>query len=439
MSDTGRNRELTRLLKDLNWSQTGFAKRVAERCAMNGHPAQIAASTVTRWMHGSVPGPHTAKAACEVLTLALAQLPEEGLRREILPSTLGWTDDALDLVDGSLEYRDVAHAITVSIGLWRAETMHRRDLLTSAMALPALAVATRDALVLPPEPDTAHTGGQRVGASDVELIRTQTRNFQDLDSRFGGGRLRKDFAAFLDNHAGPMLNGTYDDATGRQLYAAVANAHILSGWMCHDDDRNGLAQRYHTAALRLAHAVGDKPLVARVLVHQARLLADSGERKEALSLACSAVYAADSAPPAVRAYTAITQARAWAYVGNPGESMKAVDAARSAFDQPGTSPEWLDWFDRPELEGQAAWALTMAGYPEQAESALAVARGKGANMRRDNIGLVITEAEIARLRGDAEQQQSLTAQAAALATDVKSKRVTARISRLQAGLPVDGF
>lgn len=439
MADSGHNAALDALIRELEWSSSGFASRISDHLTRNGQPSKVAVTTVTRWRRGAEPKRDLARAACEVLTLALREKTNDPLRAEVVPSTLGWTDDAQDLVDVSLEYKDVGHAISVSTGLWRAVVMDRREVIRAALSLPAFAVASQEALVMPPDGSVARTGQQHVGASDVELLTMQTRNYEQLDARFGGGRVWRDFASFLDNHAGPMLHGTYDEATGRELFVAVANAQVLAGWMCHDSGADGLAQRHHMVAMRLAQATGDKSMLTRVFVHQARLTAENGERKETLKVARSAVVAAAGQPPAVRAYAAITEARAWAYNGDRGEAIRAVGTAREALEQSTDAPEWLSWLDHRELEGQAAWALTMAGEHTAAAHALAIAQGKPDDMRRDNLGLVITEAEIARLRGDGDQHAALTSRASSLASDVTSKRMLKRIDRLSKGVPVDAF
>lgn len=426
-----RNDELVRLLDELKWSQRGFAVRVVQRCISVGHSGSISPSTVARWCQGTEPRPALAQIVCEVLS--------EALRREVLPSTLGWTTELTDLVTDSLAYKDVPHAVSMLSGLWRLDAMNRRELLLASIALPALAAAARDALVMIEDTTIAHQGNVRVGPSDVEMIQMHTRHYEALDAQFGGGRFRADFARFLSEHAAPMLNGTYNEKTGRDLYEAVANAAILSGWMAHDDQMNGLAQRYQTQALRLAQATGDDALTARVLIHQTRLTAEAGYRAEALRLARSAALAARNAPGLVKAYAAVTEARAWALNGDAAKTEAATITAREYFDTPSESPAWLDWFDRPELEGQAAWALTMAGRLVPAEQALAVAQGKGDGMRRDQLGLLITAAELARQRGDTDAQRSHIERATVLAADVKSPRVQRRIKQLHEGVPVTSF
>ncbi|MCX4606961.1 hypothetical protein OG402_41800 [Streptomyces anulatus] len=62
---------------------------------------------------------------------------------------------------------------------------------------------------------------------------------------------------------------------------------------------------------------------------------------------------------------AVTEARAWAWAfnGNAEQTLAAVGRARDCFRRAGpvVEPWWIGWFDRPELETQAAWACAVAG------------------------------------------------------------------------------
>jgi hypothetical protein len=429
--------ELLQVLDELNWSQRGFARRVSNRCKVLGHPASISYATVNRWCKGTTPRPGLAQIVCDLLT--------EGLQRKIHPSTLGWSDEheIIDLVvTDSLAYKDVDHAVSMLTGLWESDAMRRREVLQAGLALPALAVAARDALVMPADHSAAHSGSLRVGATDIEMVRVQTRHYEVLDAQFGGGRFRSDLAQFMRTHVKPLLAGTYDDATGRELRAAVADAAILCGFMAYDDAKPGLAQRYQTQALRFAQAIGDPARISRVLIHLTRLVAESGERDEAVRMARSASHAARNAPPLVRSYASITEARAWAYVGDTGAAETAIAEARDHFalSTADAAPNWLAWYNDAELEGQAAWAFVTAGRHAQAEQSLSVAHsGKDGSLRRDTVGLIITAAEIARLRGQQSEQKTLTVQATEMAAEIKSPRVARRIEKLTTGQPLDEF
>jgi hypothetical protein len=72
----------------------------------------------------------------------------------------------------------------------------------------------------------------------------------------------------------------------------------------------------------------------------ARLAAARGWHSDVVIHARSAVFAAADAPFLVRAYAAVTEARAWALNGNAGQTLAAVGRSRAAFDRAaaGTAP-----------------------------------------------------------------------------------------------------
>lgn len=143
----------------------------------------------------------------------------------------------------------------------------------------------------------------------------------------------------------------------------------------------------------------------------------------------------------VRAYVAVTEARAWAYNGDGAQCRAAVERARAAFDRAGrgSDPRWLAWLDRPELEGQAAWALAMAGLAEEGEEALKVAMGLPPERTRDSVELLITGAELARLRGDRAGWEESLARAKTATQYLKSRRLARRLADAAAGGPLHAF
>ncbi|MEU1813448.1 hypothetical protein [Micromonospora aurantiaca (nom. illeg.)] len=292
-----------------------------------------------------------------------------------------------------------------------------------------------------PDAELAGVGQQQVTAADIELLELHTDLYGRLDARHGGGRFRSVFAAFLDTHATPLLRGSFSTRRGRRLYGSVADAALALANMAYDDRLPGLAQRYDLNAMRLAQAVGDRGRLARCHIHQARLAAMLGERGEVLTHARSAVVAAGGAPALVKAYAAVSEARSWAFSGNPERTVAAVERARDAFSRAtaASNPRWLLWLDRPELEGQVAWALTMAGLTAEAAKALDAAMEMPGERTRDNVELLITGAELARLREDSVECSTLLLRAVDASRHVKSRRLAERIARATRGEPLHDF
>jgi hypothetical protein len=86
-------------------------------------------------------------------------------------------------------------------------------------------------LVDPGQMPEAPARGVQIGLSDVERFRVTVDVFATLDDRFGGGHARQALVQYLSSDASRMLNGRYNDAVGRQLFAAVSEAMLLArGW-----------------------------------------------------------------------------------------------------------------------------------------------------------------------------------------------------------------
>lgn len=429
--DTSPNEALRRLVFDeLNWSASGLAQRIRERCRAIGQPRTVSRSTVSRWLNGSIPSPELLGPACSVLST--------GARRRVTPESLGWPAAGTDLAVEALHYGDREYAVQMLGRLWELDaTAGRRAVLRMPFgSMPATVL--HEALVMPSDTSVAGYGRRPVREADVDLLERHTQLYGGLEASYGGGQFRSLFAAFLHQHAAPMLAGEFTDRRGRWLYGAVVDAVLALANMSVDDLLPGLAQRYDLQAMRLAQAIGDRGRLARGLIHQARLSALAGNPDDALTHARSAVVAAAKSRPSVRAYAAVTEARAWAFNGDADRTLAAVVQARVAFRRVGgAEPRWLAWLDRAELEAQAAWALARVGLVEAGEEALAWAAEMPTERTRDHVELMITGAELARLRGDHAEREALMKRAEHAGRGVSSQRLASRLAHAAQGLPRD--
>ncbi len=430
---SSRNEVLGAMLAQLGWSVSGFARRLRERCAATGTPRSVSPSTVSRWCKGAIPGPDLVGPACHVLSVAM--------RRSVTPESLGWPGNSADVAAEALQYGDLVHTVRVLPKLWQLDSMPGRSAVQRMSFSGGFGAASHEALVMLPDAQLAGRAGSRVSEADVELLELHTDLYGRLDARHGGGRFRSVFAAFLDMHATPLLYGTFTARLGRRLYGSVADAVFALAGMAYDDNLPGLAQRYDLQAMRLAQAIGDRARLSRGHIHQTRLAAARGSYADVLIHARSATFAAAGTAALVRTYAAITEARAWAFNDEPDQALAAVERARAAFGQatPGSSPRWLLWLDRPELEGQAAWALAMAGLTGPGTQALRDAMSMPKERTRDSVELLITAAELARLRADDVAWATLMKRAVNSSRHLKSRRLAHRLARAAEGRPLHDF
>ena len=176
--------------------------------------------------------------------------------------------------------------------------------------------------------------------------------------------------SYLRRELPQLLDGRYDDVTGRGLLEVAAEFQLDVGWMAYDAARQNLAASYFAHALRFAHAAGNRLLGGRILAamsHQAIYL---GHIAKAIDLARAArAGTAQLATPHAVAMLAAMEACAHAAAGDARLCQQALgDAENALTGNPGDGPEpeWLD-FDEGGYWGHAARAYRDLGDPEKAE------------------------------------------------------------------------
>lgn len=147
-----------------------------------------------------------------------------------------------------------ASAVETVADLWRADLDRRQVIVGAAWAGAALADPSQRWFVDAMDADASHIGSRRVGNSEVEVMWSMARAFADADHHLGGGYARATLLQFMNWTVTPLLKGTYDTTTGRELLTAAARLTGLGAFMCFDSAHQGLAQRYYIQALRMAKA-----------------------------------------------------------------------------------------------------------------------------------------------------------------------------------------
>ncbi|WP_327089677.1 hypothetical protein OIE66_03380 [Nonomuraea sp. NBC_01738] len=281
-------------------------------------------------------------------------------------------------------------------------------------------------LTSPQESRPTGGGGRRVGGADIAAIHEVTRSFGELDNRFGSGRVRSSVVKYLDTAVSPLLKeGSYGEATGRQLAAAAAELTRLAGWMAYDLEQHGLAQRYLIQALRLARGAGDNALGGEILAGMAHQAIYMGQPAHALDLARAAQQAAQRAGiHTLLASSHVLEAHAHAGLADSracGESLSAADQAFAAR-RPTEEPEWLGYFDEAYLAAKFAHCFRDLGEGEravrQARRSLDMdnryVRGRMFNLSLLAAGLLQC--------GELEEACTAAAEALSLAAELQSSR-----------------
>ncbi|PZG38802.1 hypothetical protein C1I98_24280 [Spongiactinospora gelatinilytica] len=413
------NRVLQRLIAESGFSHKGLARHLNDLGTARGLAGlKYDHSSVLRWLGGQRPR--------DPVPGLLAEIFAARLGRAMTSEDLGMPAvcTSLDLgQEFSLSWREGVATVTA---LWRADVERRRFLVESTFAVGAGSAGALRWLTHPADGRPAGMGGRAVGAADIASVREVTRAFGELDNRFGGGRVRAAVVKYLDSAVTPLLkDGSYGEATGRELASAVAELTRLAGWMAYDLEQHGLAQRYLIQALRLARDAEDHGLGGEILAglgHQAVYIGRPGH---ALDLARAAQLAARRAGlGTLLAEGHVLEAHAHALAGDRAACGSSLNNAEKAFDRrsPGTEPEWLAYFDEAYLAAKFAHCFRELGDGPQtvrhARRSLEMddryVRGKMFNLSLLSAGLVDC--------GDVEQACAVAQSALDLADGLTSTR-----------------
>jgi tetratricopeptide (TPR) repeat protein len=343
------NRILRCLLAEAGWTEDFLARQVNAVAAESGLVLRLDRRSVTHWLAGRLPRSPVPELIAEALSRGLRRsvgVADLGLGAPVAsPSEpvpdLGGPVAGLAGREGSALPRDVGSVLT---GLAQYDEGPRRILPTTAYRLAALAVPgwTQAAARLCPIPEAASglapwpdaSCAQRLQPGQVATAEQMVRVFSDNDDSFGGGRAREELSCYLAFDIVPRLRAAGPPALRRRFFSAATQLVYLAAFMCFDDERHGLAQRYYLAALELATENSDPvgyAVSVRGLSVQARAL---GHHRHAVQLAETAARISRSTTgPARQAFLLGQVAVAAAAAGDRRHALTTISAAERRLDQ----------------------------------------------------------------------------------------------------------
>lgn len=414
------NERLQALIQEAGCSNAGLARRVNMCGAEHGLDLRYDKTSVARWLRGQQPRGRAPAIIAEAIGRKLG--------RAVTIDEIGMANGKNLATGVGLHFAPtVLGAIEQVCELWRSD-VGRRDFLTgSSVAASALVEPSRDWLITRADAQVARAGGQRVGMADVEAVRATTRALNDLDHRFGSGQVRPVVVHYLNSVVSGLLAGTYREATGRQLFSAVARLTELAGYMAVDTGQPGLAQRYYIQALRLAQAAGDRAYGGYVLaagmshlaaqlgtpreIAQLARAAQEGARGQVTATAQAMFYAAEA-----RGHALMGDARACAAVA--GQAMEALERS-----EPDDDPDWIRHFGPAYLADELAHCHRDLDQAPQAvrHAEEALAGHPPEKSRRRALGLLLLAQAQVQQR-EVEQACHTGAQAVELLASLRSHR-----------------
>ena len=304
---------------------------------------------------------------------------------------------------------------------------------------PALMEAVQPWLLLPDPPLPARTGG-RLGMSDVARIQATTEAFRRLDNAHGGGLSRLAVVGQLQEVTRMAADGWSTEATGRALWAAIAELASVAGWATHDKGLHAEAQTYLLHGLDAAKQAGPDGvgIAGHILNCLARQANHLNRADEALDLVQAALYGTRKLPPGrLRALLSTLEARCHAVLGDLPATSRSIGAAQDALAaEAGQAPPWARWFDAAEYHVTVGVCELIAAEhdPGRAERAVDLISTGTAQRPEDRTrSRAFDQIALARAHtrgGHLDAADQTTATALELIGRVDSTRVTDRLHEL---------
>ncbi|ARP72552.1 hypothetical protein LK07_25455 [Streptomyces pluripotens] len=432
------------------WSKGELARQVNRRARQLGaNHISTDTSRVRRWLDGENPREPIPRILSELFSErfgCVVSTEDLGLRAaRQSPSVSGvdlpWTGP---------------QAIALLSEFSRSDLMlARRGFLGTSLALaagPSLIEPMQRWLVpvptarVPAGPESAlHSRGPgRLSKPELDLLESTTRMFRQWDAQCGGGLRRKAVVGQL-HEVTELLQESQPAATTRTLFKVAAELAELAGWMSYDVGLQPTAQKYFVLALHAAKEAGDKPLGSYVLSSMSRQMIHLGRPDDALELIHLAQYGSrDCASPRTQSMLYAMEARAYANMGQPGRTKRAVRMAEDTFaevdewDEP--DPDWIRFFSEAELHGENSHSFRDLAYvagrsPAYASLAEPLMQravelfAKDPEHQRSYALNLIGMATVHLLQREPERSTEYASQAMETARKVRSERVNTRIRK----------
>ncbi len=309
------------------------------------------------------------------------------LIREALRAILGVSSDA------ALGFVNARSARAAE----KLEAVDRQQFLRASRDLGVLAaLGPLAALLEGGEPAPIPT---RVGATDIEQIRTAARVFDSWGDTYGGEVVRDAVMGQL-RWSARLLGATCPDLLRPELHSALGDLAAVAGFIAQGAGAHEQARRVYRFALACAEKANDWPLRGEILSSMAKQAVRTGHPDEGLTLAEQGLVRSDRLTVAGRSMLHADRGRALSKMRRVSETLTAIGTADEHFAHftPDNEPPWLACYNparHAQLTGQPLFYLAILGRdPGEATDRLAAA---AAGQPDDALSQTICQAKLASL------------------------------------------
>jgi len=260
-----------------------------------------------------------------------------------------------------------------------------------------------------------------------------------VDYRFGGGACRDAVVAQL-SWARRLLSASGRDVVRARLFRALGDLQNLAGWTTFDVGLLNSSRTHFATALEFAKQSGDASLMSNIMYRIGRVYLHHGAANDALKWFQRGQVAAQDAGSEL-AVAVLCGNEAWAYammgddvqakklLGRSGDELARADLAEA--------PDWARFYNETDLYAMIGTVHTELSAFNVRYAAIAIPAFDQALMRYDDSmarsrALTLTMLATNHLRhDDVDQGVQVGHQALALATGLRSQRVTDRLKPLE--------
>ena len=319
------------------------------------------------------------------------------------------------------------------------ESVKRRKLLAHGAAVlfgTAVLGADRGQWLPSPAQTPAPT---HIGMTDVKQVEAATRAMRALDYQFGGGACRDAVVAQL-SWAQRLLGASGKEEVRQRLFRALGDLQNLAGWTTFDVGLLDSSRSHFASALEFAKQSGDSGLMSNIMYRIGRIYLHRGAANDALKwFQLGQIAAQDSGSELAVAVLCGNEAWAYAMLGDDVQAKKMLGRSRDELVRANLAeaPDWARFYNETDMYAMTGTVHNeLAAFdPRHATTAIS-AFGQALNRYDDAMSrsqaFTLTMLATSHLRqGDVDHGVHVGRKALAMASAVKSQRVTDRMKPLE--------